>query len=84
MVIQNLIWGTWVTIVKEPKFAELYTPAYMESPIWNVFIFIGLLIESNPFTPFTITPNGDATIFGIISNDDVPSGIFWAVASCII
>ena len=27
---------------------------------------------------------GDATIFGIISNDDVPSGIFWAVASCII
>ena len=56
----------------------------MESPIWNVFIFTGLVIESKPFTPFFITPNGDATIFGIISNDDAPSGTFWAVASCII
>ena len=28
-------------IVKTPEFEEVYTPAYMESPIWNVFICIG-------------------------------------------
>ena len=63
-------------IVKTPEFEEVYTPAYMESPIWNVFICIGFTIELKPFTPFSITPNGDTIRFGIISNDDVPGGIF--------
>ena len=69
------------TIVKE-KLPE--TPAYMESPIWNVPILEGLSIESKPFTPFCITPNGDTARFGIISNEGTSYGTFaldWAVAS---
>ena len=43
----------------------------MELPIWNVLICEGVSIESKPFVPFCITPNGDTLRFCIISNDDV-------------
>ena len=59
------------TIVKDLDFA-LVTPAYMELSISNVLIRIGLSIESKPFVPFCIDPNGDMTRFGVISN-----GGFW-------
>ena len=55
------------TIVKESAVASECTPAYMESPIWNVFIFLGFTIESKPFVPFSITPNGDMSRFDTIS-----------------
>ena len=60
------------TIVKE-KLPD--TPAYMESPIWNVSIREGLSIESKPFTPFCITPNGDTIRFWGVSDEDVSATV---------
>ena len=57
------------TIVKESAVASECTPAYMESPIWNVFIFRGFTIESKPSVPFCITPNGDMSRFDTISSE---------------
>ena len=44
-------------------------PKYMELSIWNASMYAGVVIESKPFAPFSIIPNGDMTRFGMISNE---------------
>ena len=55
-------WNLWLNI-----------KIWNDSQIYN----IGDSVKTFPYTPFSITPNGDTIHrFGIISNDDVPGGIF--------